>query len=157
MFEVEKDCFYSTSVFGFRYVENATTGFTPIPKKLSRSNCFNQMKNEFHNASDSFKKLNAHLFECAGNGTRPEQKESAHGSPQQQRERVAGDKQSRVKGMDGAMHGQFRVTIILRMSDNRRRDIDGGAATLLDCLIAARRRMAIHSRAGNQSRKMQQG
>lgn len=38
-------------------------------------------------------------------------------------------------------HHCYRVTINLRYSTKRRRDIDGAASTLLDAIIAARRRL----------------
>jgi hypothetical protein len=50
------------------------------------------------------------------------------------------DRPSRRKA-DGTNHRKFRVTIIFNYSDNRRRDLDGAAATILDCLMAARRRL----------------
>lgn len=45
------------------------------------------------------------------------------------------------KSLDESMHSEFRVSIILRMSDERVRDCDGALATLLDCLITARRQL----------------
>jgi len=44
--------------------------------------------------------------------------------------------------VDGKVHPKFRVTIILRYADRRRRDIDGSASTILDCLVTATRRFA---------------
>ena len=38
---------------------------------------------------------------------------------------------------DGRNHPKFKVTIALAYSDNRERDIDGAAATLMDCLVEA--------------------
>lgn len=44
--------------------------------------------------------------------------------------------------MDGGCDRQFRVAITLCISDERDRDNDGAASTLLDCLIAAVGRLA---------------
>ena len=46
------------------------------------------------------------------------------------------------EGLDEPNHGQFRVTIILACSDKRQRDLDGAAATLLDCIVDASKRFA---------------
>jgi len=43
--------------------------------------------------------------------------------------------------VDARVHGQFRVTVTLRVSDNRKRDADGALSTLLDCLVNAARRL----------------
>jgi len=42
---------------------------------------------------------------------------------------------------DGVDHPKFRVTIVFNFSDDRRRDLDGAATTILDCLVATRRRL----------------
>lgn len=39
--------------------------------------------------------------------------------------------------VDGAMHGKFRVSITLLLSDKRDRDPDGAASTLMDCVMAS--------------------
>lgn len=44
--------------------------------------------------------------------------------------------------VDGAVHPSFRVTITARISDNRRRDLDGAASTILDSLVSAIGRLA---------------
>lgn len=49
---------------------------------------------------------------------------------------------SQKAGLDEPNHGQFRVTIILACSDKRQRDLDGAAATLLDCIVDASKRFA---------------
>ncbi len=76
-------------------------------------------------------------------GPRPvvqEQQDADTGTP---------DHESQETEVDGPVHRQFRVTIDVFMSDKRRRDLDGCTSTLLDCLIAARRRLAV--RAGIES------
>lgn len=42
---------------------------------------------------------------------------------------------------NGDDHLRFRISIALRYAGRQRRDIDGAASTLLDCLMAARRRL----------------
>lgn len=59
---------------------------------------------------------------------------------QQNADTRSSDNKARVSKVDGKVHPRFRVTIVLWYSDNRRRDADGGATTILDCLIDARRR-----------------
>lgn len=43
--------------------------------------------------------------------------------------------------VDGSNHGQFRVTASFRFSDRRRRDSHGAYETVIDCLVAATRRL----------------
>lgn len=61
---------------------------------------------------------------------------------QKQQDARAGKINNRSKKakVDGSGHAQFRVSITLRNSDERRRDGDGAASTILDCLIRAVRR-----------------
>src|SRR5687768_9115821 len=40
-----------------------------------------------------------------------------------------------------AVGGRFSVRVVVSLSDNRTRDLDGILATVMDCLIAARRRL----------------
>lgn len=51
------------------------------------------------------------------------------------------DHETRIAATDGGDHGVFEVSIAFRFQDRRRRDLDGATATLLDCLIHARRRL----------------
>lgn len=55
-----------------------------------------------------------------------------------ERPRVHGQENPPV---DGQRDQQYRVTITFHISDRRRRDIDGGTSTLLDCIVAARRQL----------------
>ena len=53
--------------------------------------------------------------------------------------------QHREKGkprMEKALRPKFRISIILKFSDDRARDPDAAYSTILDCLIAARRQVA---------------
>lgn len=50
--------------------------------------------------------------------------------------------------VDGELHPRFRVTVTLYVSDNRRRDADGALSTIMDCVIAARRRLLAVGAAG---------
>lgn len=49
------------------------------------------------------------------------------------------------KKVDGQLHPRFSVTIVVQMPDNRRRDLDGMLATILDCICSARRQLAIRA------------
>ncbi len=76
-----------------------------------------------------------------GPGPRPFVQESeVHREKKRNRRSVSNDK-ARKKKVDGASHPKYRVSITLKVSDNARRDGDGGAATLLDCLVHAARRL----------------
>ncbi len=82
---------------------------------------------------------NPHLLN--GPGTRPiVQKPEVHREEKGNRRSVSHDK-ARKKRVDGASHPKYRVSITLKVSDTARRDGDGGAATLLDCLVHAARRL----------------
>jgi len=48
---------------------------------------------------------------------------------------------ARKAKVDAAMRAQFRISIDFRFSDRLRRDLDGEATTILDCLVATRRRL----------------
>ena len=45
------------------------------------------------------------------------------------------------KKVDGASDRQHSLTVEILMSDRRRRDLDGGLATICDCIVAARRQL----------------
>lgn len=49
--------------------------------------------------------------------------------------------QPQATEVDERSYGQFHVAITLFVSDERERDGDGAESTLLDCLIAARKRL----------------
>ena len=50
-----------------------------------------------------------------------------------------------VQDVDEQVHPKFRVSVHLRYSNRRVRDIDGALSTILDCIVAARRQLASHS------------
>lgn len=52
------------------------------------------------------------------------------------------DNKSKEPAMDGSMHGPYRVSVTLLVSDERDRDGDGMYSTIQDCLIAAIGRLA---------------
>jgi hypothetical protein len=51
------------------------------------------------------------------------------------------DNQAGISKVDIPMRAKFRVSVDLFYSDKRRRDGDGAATTLADCIITARRRL----------------
>jgi len=59
--------------------------------------------------------------------------------------------------VDDEVHPRFRVSILLRVSDHRRRDADGAVSTLLDCLVSAVGRLLAmdsrNQRQGDSGRK----
>lgn len=59
--------------------------------------------------------------------------------------------------VDGPVQGRFRVTIDVFVSDKRRRDLDGAASTLLDCLISTRRLLAERAGIDRQGKPGGQG
>ena len=96
------------------------------------------MKPEFPNASNDTRKLNPHLFGGQGAG--------ACASPEKQHVRRRQQKQPPV---EKGMRKQFRVSVTLRISDERARDIDNATVVLIDCLIAARRQLESYCRVTN--------
>lgn len=62
------------------------------------------------------------------------------------------DYQAGISATDERDNGQYRITIKVRFSTRRRTDLSGKLDTILDCLIAARRRcLGIHT--GNQDNR----
>ena len=51
------------------------------------------------------------------------------------------DHEAGIPEVDSTVHPTFRVSVDLFYSDRRRRDGDGAATTLADCIITARRRL----------------
>ena len=86
-------------------------------------------------SSRTLRALNPHLIA----GPRPPsvvQEQQGDIPKLQEREAVHRDKTG-VQNVDGKGHPRFAVTITFLVSDNRRRDIDGCASTVLDCLVKA--------------------
>lgn len=94
----------------------------------------NEILRRYPNASESF--IKANLTVDTGDSRTIVQKPQADCAGPQRQIAVAGDKEGR-KEMDEHDDGKYRVTITVRCSDRIRRDLDGCAATLLDCLINA--------------------
>lgn len=44
--------------------------------------------------------------------------------------------------MDAKCHPAYDLAVTIRVSDQRRRDLDGNLSTVLDCLVQAVRRLA---------------
>ena len=62
----------------------------------------------------------------------------------QKRQTAIRDEQKEPR-MDEDSDRAFRIHVTLKMCDRRNRDCDGALATLLDCLIAARRQLEDNS------------
>lgn len=56
------------------------------------------------------------------------------------------DHKTRVPATNQKDHSIFRVSINFRYADFRRRDLDGGTATILDAIVAVRRLLVDNSR-----------
>lgn len=100
-----------------------------------------QLKERFPNASASF--INANL-KADNQRTRPcaiVQKQKAGDLGQQDWASPHPDR-AKNKAVDESLHPQFCVSVVVTVSDNRRRDLDGMLATILDCVCAARRLLA---------------
>ncbi len=69
------------------------------------------------------------------------QKQQA-GDPGQQDGANANPDRSKDQKEDAGNHPRFKLTISVGMCDQRRRDLDGCLATILDCLVAAGRLLA---------------
>jgi hypothetical protein len=91
------------------------------------------MRYDLTNASATLRKLNPGLFNDPGPGP--------HLQQEKQQDADAGQThhQTRVPAADKKDHNEYRVTVLFRYSDRRRRDLDGATATILDALITARR------------------
>lgn len=51
------------------------------------------------------------------------------------------DNQTGIQEVDGGVRPEFRVSVDLFYANKRRRDGDGAATTLADCIVTARRRL----------------
>lgn len=60
----------------------------------------------------------------------------------QKRKAAATHHKAREKKADGGPHPRFALTVRFRVSDQRKRDLDGMLSTILDCLITAQGRLA---------------
>lgn len=109
---------------------------------------------KFPNASPDF--IAANCSDGSRPGQRAELQEQKAERGENQRHGLSSDGE-KDKAMDAASHGAFRVAISLRFSDRRRRDPDGCASTLLDCLIAARRLLDGDSAALGDERDLRAG
>lgn len=87
-----------------------------------------QLRSKFPHASSAFIKANTG---DSGSSTGIQERQAD--------QRPAVNNRPRHKSANGSNHQQYRVTIILRYSDRRRRDVDGAASTLLDAITSARR------------------
>ena len=75
---------------------------------------------------------------------------------EKQQDAVPGQADNKPKApeMDGSVYPKFRVSIALMFSDNRKRDMDGAATTLLDCIThTVRRLLAGDTGTGGDSKK----
>ena len=100
----------------------------------------NELRKYFPNASASTAKRNQ--AESDWNRTPNLVQDAKDGGAGQPNRKAAPNDRPKVKAVDGEMHQKFGVTIIVRVSDNRRRDLDGCASSILDCLVSARRLLA---------------
>lgn len=92
-----------------------------------------QLKVKFPNASASFFKVNCPTDKGAGSCTGNEEQQDANAGPV--------DHESEAAALDAALCSKFRVSIVLYVSDYRRRDPDGALSTIMDCITSARRRL----------------
>lgn len=79
----------------------------------------------------------AEIHHAQGAGLRTHSRQEKPALPAAGRRRDDGQEIPRPASADC----KFAVHVTLRISDNRRRDADNGATTLIDCIIAARRRL----------------
>jgi hypothetical protein len=74
-------------------------------------------------------------YERAPAGTQP----GAHPGEEKQHVRRGGPAKPKVAR---PVHPKFKVTIVVKVSDRRTRDLDAAATTILDCIVTLRRRLA---------------
>lgn len=99
-----------------------------------------ELRKLFPNISKST--LRANTIVGSRLGPRSQLQELQAGDPGQQHGKDENTDRAEGKAVDGALHGQFRITVNFKVSDNRRRDLDGMLSTIFDCQIAATGRFA---------------
>ena len=104
-----------------------------------------KLRAKFPNAPESFiqrqiKDSNHEPIHNRNRGSAELQKYQANNSAKKPARNV--DYRAAQKSMDGSGVGTFRMSITLLYSSQRDSDLDGGATTLCDCLIAAIGRLA---------------
>lgn len=67
--------------------------------------------------------------------------EQKDGSSRSDERKTQNDHRTEGESAQEETGGRFAVRIVVGLSDNRTRDLDGILATVMDCLIAARRRL----------------
>jgi len=96
----------------------------------------NELKRRYPNASEDFIKRNADSL-CEESRSRPVvQKQKAFDLRQEHRTSKNADGRKNKK-VDGVLHPKFSVSVVMRYSDNRRRDNSGALETILDCMCDA--------------------
>lgn len=90
--------------------------------------------------SASVRRLNPGLFDHSGVGTYLQQEK------QQDVDAGKTHHKTRIPAANKEDNSQFRISIAFRYSSYRRRDLDGGTATILDALVAVRRLLVDSSR-----------
>lgn len=104
--------------------------------------------------SESTRRRNPELYgQNTGTGSGPQLQERKANMEGPKRKALSGNERRR-KGLDERGNKKYRVSITLFMPDYTRRDVDGATSTLIDCLIAARRRLEVYSGAQGQGGKV---
>jgi len=96
-----------------------------------------ELRKLYPRASESFIRRNASDY-VGDSGNRPSsfvQKQQAN--PEETRRDTVHRQRRSKQGLDAKVHPTYRLTVDLRYSDNRPRDIDGSLSTILDCLVTA--------------------
>ena len=92
---------------------------------------------------DEHRKRHPELYrsEDSRSVSRPVVQEQKAVNPGSQHGQAANPHRTKNKAVDGKLHPKFCVTIVMRHSDNRRRDNSGALETILDCIVSAAGRL----------------
>ncbi len=106
---------------------------------------YDALKVRFPNATEQFLRANSDdALTDSGMRKHPTIQGTKADRLPKERNAANADNRPRSKKSNGSSKPRYRITIALRFSDRHRRDPDGCAATILDALVSAGRRMGIH-------------
>lgn len=100
---------------------------------------FSEIPSRFH-AQIAYQLGHAQFYPYTDSGARPLPELQKLKAPPV--EPAAGDHKAGVSKVDAGGYPSYRVSVTLRISDERDRDNDGAVSTLFDCLVSAVGRLA---------------
>lgn len=107
-----------------------------MAKNKSKKVTYNELKRRYPHASEAFIKRNLDSL-CEESRPRPVVQEQEAINTRQEHRTPKNTDRRKNKKVDGVMHKKFFVSVVMRCSDNRRRDNSGALETILDCMCDA--------------------